>query len=313
MRSRYSKVHSLKIFVLGIFPDWQRQLSKFASVQDRLREWKPDVLARIAHFACITIAMLDIDGFRIDKATQITVDALGDWSDSVRQCARRYGKENFFIPGEITGGNSFGSIYLGLGREQRMLPSTIQEAFALSNKSDDKYFIREKGKNALDAGAFHYTVYRALTRFLFMDGQLSAGFDAPLNWADMWYTIALSNDFVNANTGRLDPRHMYGVTNQDVFRWPAIKDGEHKMMLGLFITTLLMPGIPKVNCPPSNSLRQSLTRHVAPVGRGTVNVCPRQHRKQLYLRATSHVFCSVLAESWLLQSQFNPILQLSTR
>ena len=30
-----------------------------------------------------------------------------------------------------------------------------------------------------------------------------------------------------------------------VFRWPAIKDGE-KMLLGLFITTLVMPGIPKV-------------------------------------------------------------------
>jgi len=30
--------------------------------------------------------------------------------------------------------------------------------------------------------------------------------------------MAVSNDLVNANTGQLDPRHMYGVTNQDVFR-----------------------------------------------------------------------------------------------
>jgi alpha-1,3-glucan synthase len=37
---------------------------------------------------------------------------------------------------------------------------------------------------------------------------------------------------------------MYGVTNQDVFRWPAIKDGTQRMLLGLFITTLHMPGIP---------------------------------------------------------------------
>lgn len=41
-------------------------------------------------------------------------------------------------------------------------------------------------------------------------------------------------------------RHMYGVTNQDVFRWPGIKDGTQKMLLGLFITTLHMPGIPKL-------------------------------------------------------------------
>ena len=98
-----------------IFPDWQRQLSKFASVQDRLREWKPSVARRIEHFACINISMLDIDGFRIDKATQITVDMLGDWADSVRQCARRFGKNNFSIPGEVTGGDTFGSIYLGRG------------------------------------------------------------------------------------------------------------------------------------------------------------------------------------------------------
>jgi alpha-1,3-glucan synthase len=37
---------------------------------------------------------------------------------------------------------------------------------------------------------------------------------------------------------------MYGMTNQDVFRWPAIKDGTQRMLLGLFITTLHMPGIP---------------------------------------------------------------------
>lgn len=39
---------------------------------------------------------------------------------------------------------------------------------------------------------------------------------------------------------------MYGVTNQDVFRWPGIQNGTQKMLLGLFITTLHMPGIPKL-------------------------------------------------------------------
>lgn len=37
------------------------------------------------------------------------------------------------------------------------------------------------------------------------------------------------------------------ASNQDVFRWPAIKAGTEKMLLGLFITTLYMPGIPLLN------------------------------------------------------------------
>lgn len=79
----------------GVFPDYRRQLTKFASVQDRLREWVPSVRERLEHFSCITIQMLDIDGFRYDKATQATVDASGDFSAALRQCARDVGKHNF--------------------------------------------------------------------------------------------------------------------------------------------------------------------------------------------------------------------------
>lgn len=39
---------------------------------------------------------------------------------------------------------------------------------------------------------------------------------------------------------------MYGVTNQDVFRWPAIQDGLARQLLGHFITTIHMPGIPLI-------------------------------------------------------------------
>ncbi|OCK73844.1 glycosyltransferase family 5 protein [Lepidopterella palustris CBS 459.81] len=228
----------------GVFPDWQRQLSKFASVQDRLREWVPSVREKIQHFSCITIAMLDIDGFRFDKATQVTVDAQAEFGESIRDCARRFGKTNFFMPGEITGGNTFGSIYLGRGRQPDMLPENLTRAVTLTNSSSDKYFLRDPGKNALDAAAFHYSIYRSLTRFLGMDGNLTAGFDVPVNFVDTWNTMLVTNDFVNPNTGEFDPKHMYGVTNQDVFRWPAIKNGTQKMLLGLFIATLHMPGIP---------------------------------------------------------------------
>lgn len=237
------------IEAFGVFPDWQRELAKFASVQDRLREWIPSVRAKIQRHSCIVIAQLDIDGFRFDKATQVTVDAQGAFADYIRQCAASFGKDNFFLPGEITSGNQFGSIFLGRGREAApsMQPPNLTFAVQMTNASSDQYFLRDPGQQALDAAAFHYTIYRSLTRFLGMDGNLEAGYDAPINWVNAWNTFISSNDLVNPNPGGpggFDPRHMYGVTNQDVFRWPAIQNGTVKMLLGLFITTIHMPGIP---------------------------------------------------------------------
>jgi alpha-1,3-glucan synthase len=96
----------------GVHPDWMRQLTKFASVQDRLREWQPVVLDRLIKFSCLAIKALDFDAIRIDKATQVTVDPLAAWATGVRKCAAELGKNNFFISGEVTGGNTFGSLYL---------------------------------------------------------------------------------------------------------------------------------------------------------------------------------------------------------
>jgi alpha-1,3-glucan synthase len=227
-----------------VYPDYRRQLTKFASVQDRLREWVPSVRERLEHFSCMAIEMLDIDGFRFDKAIQVTVDASGNFSSALRQCARGVGKDNFFLPGEITGGNNMGSVYLGRGRQPNQWLDNLTASVELTNQSDSKYFLRDGDQGALDAGAFHYSVYRFLTRFLGMDGNLEAGYDLPPDWVDAWNQMLLSNDFVNPNTGVLDPRHMLGVTNQDVFRWPAIHQGTERFLLGQFITGLLLPGIP---------------------------------------------------------------------
>ena len=135
-------------------------------MQDRLREWRSDVREKIEHFSCMTINMLDIDGFRIDKALQVTVDSQGEWSDKIRQCARKLGKDNFYIPGEIVGGNTLGAIYIGRGKEPEMRVENITEAVRLTNESDPGLFIRKPEKAAIDAAAFHYTLYRGLTRFL---------------------------------------------------------------------------------------------------------------------------------------------------
>lgn len=232
----------------GVFPDWKRQLSKFASVQDRLRDWYDPVRERLERFSCMTIAALDIDGFRVDKAMQVTVDSQASFSSKMRECAREYNKTNFMVVGEITSGNTLGSIWLGRGRSADMWVDDVATAQTLqwNDSSSDDYFLREAGNTGLDAGAFHYSVYRFLTRFLGMSGNLEAGYDLPTDWVEMWNQMIQSNDFYNANNGEFDPRHLYGVANQDVFRWPGILQGTQRMMLGYMITTLLLPGIPLV-------------------------------------------------------------------
>jgi hypothetical protein len=51
----------------------------------------------------------------------------------------------------------------------------------------------------------------ALTRFLGLDGAI--GFEG-VDFAQHWNGYLLTDDFVNANTGLFDPRHMFGTTNQ---------------------------------------------------------------------------------------------------
>jgi len=113
-----------------------------------------------------------------------------------------------------------------------------------TNGSDEQLYIRGETKSALDAAAFHYSVYRSLTRFLGIDGVYAAELDTPINWVDGWENIMETNDMINQNTGLFDPRHLYGVTNQDVFRWPALTNGIEKNLVGLFVTTMILPGIP---------------------------------------------------------------------
>ncbi|KAJ5766305.1 uncharacterized protein N7511_003921 [Penicillium nucicola] len=229
---------------VSLAPDWQKSLAKAALVQDRLREWVPSVRKKIEHFTCMLITSLDIDALRFDKAGQITVDAFASSSMAIRECASLLGKDNFFIGGEFTASNSYASIYLGRGREPDMRPSDQTESISLTNASDDRFFLRHPEKHGADAAVFHYSIYRALTRFLGMDGNFTAPADTSVDFVDAWNDILISNDLINVNTGKFDPRHMMGTSNQDTFRWSSIRQGTEKMLLGQFITSLQLPGIP---------------------------------------------------------------------
>ncbi|KAH7889233.1 glycoside hydrolase family 13/glycosyltransferase family 5 protein [Phlebopus sp. FC_14] len=226
----------------GVHPDWQRQLSKFASVQDRLREWRPSVMAKLQVFSCMVITALDIDAIRVDKSTQVTVEGMTAWAIATRSCAYNLGKKNFYITGEVTGGDIFGSLYLGRGRTPTELPPGFLEAANLT-ESENQYFLRSQADNGLDGYAFHYSIYRSLTRFLGMDGNLEVAYDLDTNFITAWNQMFVNNEFLNANNGVLDPRHLFGTSNFDVFRWPSLENGTLRSALGSFITNLVMPGV----------------------------------------------------------------------
>lgn len=137
---------------------------------------------------------------------------------------------------------------MGRGRLADMAVDNFTEAVMATNETNTTttdLYLRDFGHSALDAAAFHYTIYRALTRFLGMQGDIGAvGDPKSANFVEIWHTIASTNDLVNANTGKYDPRHMFGVTNQDVFRYPGLTNGTERQLLGLFITTLTLPGVP---------------------------------------------------------------------
>ena len=79
-----------------------------------------------------------------------------------------------------------------------------------------------------------------------MDGNLEVAYDIDVNFVTAWNQMFVDNDMLNPSTGKLDPRHLYGTSNFDVFRWPSLESGVQRSLLASFITSLVMPGIPLV-------------------------------------------------------------------
>lgn len=119
-------------------------------------------------------------------------------------------------------------------------------AAANLSAAQDEFFLRDAPLNGLDAVAFHYSFYRALSRFLGMDGNLQVAYDVDVNFVTAWNQMFVDNDFINPGTGKVDPKHMYGTSNFDVFRWPSLEMGIQKSVLATFLAALVMPGIPLV-------------------------------------------------------------------
>ena len=135
------------------------------------------------------------------------------------------------------------SFFSGRGRTPTQLPPPNLTAIALMTPDQNQYFLRSAPVNGLDGFAFHYSIYRSLTRFLGMDGNLQVADDVQVNFIDAWNQIFVTNDFLNPQSGVIDPRHIFGTTNFDVFRWPSLVNGPQRSALATFITNMVMPGV----------------------------------------------------------------------
>ena len=67
---------------------------------------------RLIQSSCLALKALDFDGIRVDKATQVTLDATSIWAVGVQECAVKLWKKNTSTTSEVAGSNTFGSLYL---------------------------------------------------------------------------------------------------------------------------------------------------------------------------------------------------------
>lgn len=93
--------------------------------------------------------------------------------------------------------------------------------------------------------AHEFSANIVVEHFLGLSGRISGSYDVDyVSITNAVNEVLRTNDHVNAATGQIDVRHMYGMTNHDIFRWPAVTDGRIKSYLGVAMLNLLLPGIP---------------------------------------------------------------------
>ena len=195
--------------------------------------------------------------------------------------------------------------------EPEMAVTNLTDVVTTNNATKREY-IRDLDQSALDGAAFHYSIYRALTRFLGMYGIYDAEGDPSVNFVESWNALMMTNDMSNAYTGEFDPRHMFGISNHDVFRWPGIKNGTEKNLLGLYIITLLFPGIPTLLWGEEQAfyvLESTNANYV--FGKCSILHDPGEASTDKTPRSISNVIVARVATTWLLQGRIREVRKLS--
>ena len=64
------------------------------------------------------IALTDCDGFRIDTLKHVTFEQARNFCGTIKEFAANLGKQNFFLVGEVAGGDFAADRYLDVARPQ---------------------------------------------------------------------------------------------------------------------------------------------------------------------------------------------------
>jgi glycosidase len=129
----------------GQIRDWQDQEEALHGDFLSLKELdlrRPEVLDSLIRVYKYWIALTDIDGFRLDTVKHMEDTATAIFCNAIREYARRIGKHNFFLFGEVVGDDAVLQRYIG--RNSR-IPESGERFPALDACLDfPLYFILEE-------------------------------------------------------------------------------------------------------------------------------------------------------------------------
>ncbi|MEX0933124.1 MAG: alpha-amylase family glycosyl hydrolase [Candidatus Paceibacterota bacterium] len=106
-------------------PDWYQRFGRIGNWEDKneaqngdffgfkeLNLNHPDVIDALVKVYSYWIAETDLDGFRIDTIKHVSSDSTAIFSSRIQEFARRIGKQNFFVFGEVIGSDETIKEYL---------------------------------------------------------------------------------------------------------------------------------------------------------------------------------------------------------
>ncbi|KAJ1566559.1 hypothetical protein HK405_009324, partial [Cladochytrium tenue] len=190
----------------------------------------------------------DIDAFRIDKGSQFSTYFYSQWSPQVRECAKKFNKNNFWITSEMTTEDTHKTaVYYGRGRQPNQFAESVDDVFqqVVGNYSSAptfngslRPFIYGSGVTMVDSSNYHYPIYFAVCYQLMGNQQTDVIYN--------YQAALMADDMYNPTTGQLDVRHVLGITNGDIFRWPVVQNGIAVARVGYFLTMVVLSGVPGV-------------------------------------------------------------------
>jgi hypothetical protein len=92
-------------------PNAEHKRSDFYSLRD-LKLSAPNMLNNLARCYKYWIALTDCDGFRIDTLKHVSPEEARNFCGTIKEFANNLGKSNFFLVGEIAGGDTVQDCYL---------------------------------------------------------------------------------------------------------------------------------------------------------------------------------------------------------